>query len=45
MFMQMNDWTINWDHELVAQEFVKLINGDIMLDGFERQIVYNVMPL
>lgn len=43
MFMQMNGYTLDWDHELVAEEFVKLINGEITIDRFEQQIVYNVV--
>ncbi len=38
--MVVNGYEITWDSELVAQEFIKLVNGEITIDRFEEQIFY-----
>lgn len=40
MFMVVNGYEITWDSEPVAQEFIKLVNGEITIDRFEEQIFY-----
>ncbi|MEN5297989.1 type II toxin-antitoxin system death-on-curing family toxin [Brucella sp. TWI559] len=40
MFMIVNGYDIIWDSEDIAQEFVRLIEGDISIDRFEEQLVY-----
>ncbi|MFC4624235.1 type II toxin-antitoxin system death-on-curing family toxin [Daeguia caeni] len=40
IFMALNGYEFNWDHEAVAVEFMKLIQGQITVDRFEEQIYY-----
>lgn len=42
MFMVINGYDLTWDHEDIAKEFVKLVEGEITIERFEDQIVYSI---